>query len=441
MSVPEKENDTQTVSNDHLSAIITKSPHCQVKFDITIQVPGVEAAYQKALKKVSKEISVPGFRKGKAPTSMILEKYGSAIKEEFVELVLQTGFDEALRLSHIHPLKDGKIKRPVVKECSREKGAHFIIEFESRLTPPDINLESLQAKKIIPHKITEKEKNEAIQQLLTRLANFKPVQDRPVQENDFINLEMILFGDFPRRIDNSRTHVNEDNLPNWIRHKIIGLKAGETAEGMTEKSGEIIPQGETFVSVPFKATVKSIWEGELPALDDELAKKIGLTSIDELETKMQERLEQTALEDAFEQQADLIEDALLKNYSLDIPKSYLDSEKKGRLKDYLKPLLEKGLSGYIEEHRESIEKQIEQISLSRLQVYFLLHAVAAKYNIVPTQEEMGQEFARQNALMSIGRSRLTAYNDQEQLHNQLYNLALEYKIKQFLMNKVTLVEE
>ncbi len=323
----------------------------------------------------------------------------------------------------------------------QRKAHHFIIEFESRLSPPDIHLEKLHVKKVVPHKITNKEQGEAIQQLMTRLANFIPITDRPVQENDFINLEMIIYGDFPRLIENNRVQVNPDNLPDWVLQKVIGLRAGESVEGLTEQSSEMFAEEETFVSALFKATVNAIWEGQLPVLDDELAKKVGLQNLEELESKMQERLEQTAIEDAFEKQSELIEEALLKNYYVDIPKSYLDEEKKGRLQDYLKPLVDKNLNDHIEQHRKSIENKIEQISLSRLQVYFLLHALAAKNNIEPTQEEIAQEFARQSSLMSIGRSRITSYNDREQLHNQLFNLALEHKIKQFLINNVTFLDE
>ena len=46
-----------------------------------------------------------------------------------------------LHLTHIHPLKDGQIKRPVVHECTVEKGAHFTIEFESRPAIPKVNVE------------------------------------------------------------------------------------------------------------------------------------------------------------------------------------------------------------------------------------------------------------------------------------------------------------
>lgn len=441
MSDQDKENDLQKVSNDHLTVVITKKPHCQVKFDITVNPSGTEAAYQKAFKKVSKEISIPGFRKGKAPISMITDKYASYIKDEFIELVLQTSFNEALHLANLMPLKDGQIKRPVIKSCTKEQGAEFSIEFESRVTAPEIQLEKLQVKKIVPPQISQKELDEAIQQLVTRLADFTPVKDRSVQENDFINLEIVLTGDFPRLIENHRVQVNAENLPKWLIEKVIGLKEGESVEGITEQSNEMLSDEEIFHSTPFKATVHGIWEAQFPALDDELAKKVGLQNLEELQTKMQERLEHTAAEDAFEQQAELIEEALLVNYPIEIPKSYLDQEKKGRLQDYLRPLIEKKLDQYVEQNRKSIEDKIEQISLSRLQVYFLLHALAGAHRITPTQEELAQEFARQNSLMSIGRSRLSSYEDREQLQNQLYNLALEHKIKQFLINHVTLLDE
>jgi trigger factor len=434
------ENDTKKISNDNITVLITKKPHCQVKFDITVPPHATEAAYQKAIKKVSKDISIPGFRKGKAPTPMILDKYGSFVKEEFVELVLQTAFNEALHLSKEHPMKEGHINRPVVKSCSREQGANFTIEFESRVTFPDIQLDKLQVKKIAVPQITDKESNEAMQQLVTRLADFKPAEDKPVEENDFINLEVIIFGEFPKIIENNRVQVNKEHLPEWILHKVIGLKAGESIEGLTENSDNEFISEEIFHSIPFKATVSAIWEVQLPDLDDELAKKVGLQSLEELKNKMQERLEQTAVEDAFEKQFELIEDALISNFSIDVPKSYLNEEKKGRLQEYLKPLIEKKLSGHIEQHRKSIEAKIEQISLSRLQIYFLMHALAAQNNIQPTEEEISQELVRQTSLMSIGRSRISLA-DREQLRNQLYNLALEHKIKQFLINHVTLLDE
>lgn len=440
MSTQEKETDVQTYSNNNLTVHVTKKPHCQVKFEVSVAQPAVEAAYQKAVKRVSKEVSVPGFRKGKAPAHFITEKYTSAIKEEFVDLVLQSSFNESLDLAKISPMKD-TLKNPVVKECSREKGAHFIIEFEARLNPPEIKLDQIKVKRVSPQTISEKDRNDAIQQLLFRMSEFNPVTDRAVQENDFINLQVTFFGELPKVIENHRVQVNPDSLPSWLYKKILDAKVGDTIEGQSEPTkNETSVEIETDKSVPYKAQILSIWEAKVPEINDELAKKIGLESVQDLEEKMQERLEQTAQEDAFEQQILLIERALLDTYSLEIPKTYLDAEYKIRLEEYLQPLLEQNLGDYVEQNRQSIEEQIKKISLDRLAIYFMLHVVAVKNQINPTQEEIKQEFARQRSLMSINRANLTATN-KEELEKQLYNLATEQKIKQFLFQNVTFEAE
>lgn len=439
MSAQEKETNVQTYNNNHLTVIVTKKPHCQVKFEITLDQQAVEAFYQKAIKTVSKEISIPGFRKGKAPSHFVIEKYPSAIKEEFIDAVLQNGFNEALQLTQIHPLKDS-LKSPLIKECSKEKGAHFIVEFEERLTPPNINLQEITVKRVTPQLIEEKDLNDAIQQLLLRMATFTPITERPVQKDDFVNLQVILFGDLPKVIENHRVQVNLEMLPNWLFQAIIGLNAGETIEGTTESTPDASEEIHTEHSTPFKATVSSIWEAKTPELNDELIEKIGLKSVQDLEEKMKERLEQTSIEDAFDQQSILIERALLDTYSLDIPKSYLDEEYKIRLEEYLAPLVQQNLSDYIETHRKSIEEKIKIISIERLSIYFMLHVVAIKNQITPSSEDMSREFYRQKALISIGRGNLTA-NNQEELEKQLYNLAMEQKIKQFLHNSVTFIED
>ncbi len=439
MSAQEKETDVQTFNNNNLTVLVSRKPHCQVKFDIQVTQPAVEAAYQKAIKRVSKEVSVPGFRKGKAPAHFITERYASAIKEEFMDVVLQSSFNEALDLTQLMPLKDS-LKSPKIKECSREKGAHFIIEFEARLTPPEVHLEQIKVKRVTPQAITEKDRDEAIQQLVLRMAEFTPITDRPVQENDFVNLQVVLFGELPKVIENHRVQVNADNLPKWLYEKVLGAQAGETFEGITEPSTENADELNADRAAPFKATVLSISEAKTPELNEEFIKKIGLESHEDLNVKMQERLEQTAFEDAFEQQTNLIERALLDTYHLDIPKSYLDAEFKVRLEEYLQPLLEQGLADYVEKNRQSIEEQIKKISIDRLSIYFLLHVVAVRNHITPTQDEINLEMMRQKYLMSIGRSQISASN-KEELTDQLYNLAMEQKIKQFLLNKVTFIEE
>ena len=294
MSTQEKESETQfTESNDNIHVTVTKQPHCQITFDIKATPRAVEAAYHKTLRDVNKEVSIPGFRKGRAPDHMILERYGSVVHKEFVDLVLQTGFNEAIQLTLLHPLRDGHVKRPIVHECSREKGAHFTIEFEARPIIPSVKLEELEVKRVPRQALTQQEQENALQNLRLQFTTYNPIEDRPVQEDDFVDVSVTLLGEQPREvIQNQRAQVNSTGLPSWLRQKVIGLKAGESAEGMTEQDLHLTQADPNFQSLPFRVTVHSIWQGELPAIDEELAKHVGLQTTEELHKKIEERLHQ-----------------------------------------------------------------------------------------------------------------------------------------------------
>ena len=437
MSNPETESDVHsTASNDHLSVTVTKRPHCQIKFDIQVKPEAVEAAYHKALKNVNKEVSLPGFRKGKVPDKMILERYSSTVHKEFVELVLQTGFNEAIQLIHLHPLKDGQIKRPIVHECSREKGAHFTLEFEARPVIPSVKLEDLQIQRVVPSPITEQDRQNALHHLLLQFAKYDPVEDRPVQEDDFVNVSVIILEDPPREvIRNQRTQVNATGLPGWLRQKVIGLRAGESAEGMTEQDPHLIEPDSQFQSLPFRITVHAIWQGHLPAVDEELAKRVGLQTVDELDKKIDERLHQEAQEEAFKLEIQALEQLLVKKYPIDLPQSYIDANAEARLSDYLQQL-ERQQHSYSEEDYQRIQKSIEESAIFHLQLFFLLRKIASDYHITVDQQDVSQEASRQVALIPSGRSHVN-FNDREKLHEQLYHLALDRKIKQFLIDHIS----
>lgn len=436
MSTQETESDIHSSeSNDNVTVIVTKKAHCQIKFDIKITPKAVDAAYHKALKSVNKEISVPGFRKGRAPDNMVLERYGDVVHKEFVDLVLQTGFNDAIQLTHIHPLKDGNVKRPFVNECSREKGAHFTIEFESRPILPTIKLDELEIEKSPRSPVTEDERKNALQNLLLQFATYDPIEDRPVQENDFIDVSVTLLGEEPREvIQKQRTQVNATGLPSWLRQKVIGLRAEENAEGMTEQDSNLIETDPNFTSLPFRVTVHSIWQGNLPAVDDELAKRVGLQTTEELNQKIEERLNQEVEDSAFKEEVQAIEKALIERYPIDLPQSYIDSNKEARLSHYMEQLAKQNRD-YSEMDHQQIEKSIEQSTIFNLQLFFLLRKIATDYNIVVNANDISQELTHQIALMSSGRNNID-FSNKDDVQEQLQNLALDRKIKQYLVSQV-----
>ncbi len=441
MSTQETEHDANSTFNtDHLSVLVTKKPHCQVKFEIRVKPEAIEAVYHKALKNINKEVMIPGFRKGRAPESLIVEKYQSSIQKEFVDIALQTAFNEAIHLTHLHPLKDGKIKRPVVIECSRETGGHFVIEFESRPVIPTVRFEDLQIPQPPSAPITNQEKQNALHNLLLQFATYDPIENRPVQEEDFINVSVVILEDPPREvIHNQRTQVNSKGLPSWLLQKVIGLNVGESAEGMTEQDLHLTEPDPNFQSLPFRVTVNAIWQGHLPAVDEELAKRVGLQSVEDLHKKIDERLEQETQEEAYQFKIQALEQRLVEKYPVDLPQSYIDTNKEVRLETYLQKL-EEQQRVYSEEEYRQIENTIEQSTLFHLQVFFLLRKIAADHNITVENHDIAQELTHQVALMSRGQGNLDFAGDRKELEEQLYRLALDRKIKQFLLDHITFEE-
>lgn len=425
-------DERSTVNNDHLSVAVTKKPHCQIKFEIHVKPQAVEAAYQSACKSVKKEVSIPGFRKGKAPDTYILEKFQSVIQKEWVDIVLQTGFNEALQLTHLHPLNKDLIKRPIVHDCSREKGAQFTIEFEARPVIPSVKLDDLKIKKTLPASITEQERQNVLQNLLLRFATYEPVEGRSVQPDDFINVSVEMLEDPPRiAVDNQRTQVNSSGLPFWLRQKVIGLHAGESAEGMTAQDPNLIETDPNFQSYPFRVTVHSIWQGTLPPLDEELAKQVGLNSIEELHKKINDQLELEAEENAYQRDVQALEQILVEKFPFEIPQSYIDSNKETRINDYLEDL-EQREKEYSEEEYRQIEKMIEQSTIFHLQLFFLISKIASDHNITVDQQDLSQELNHQISLIPLRRNSIDL-QDREKFREQLYHAALDRKIKRFLI--------
>lgn len=424
----------ETFNNEDLNVVVTKQPNCQVKFDISVKPHAVVAAYATAIKNVNKNISLPGFRKGRAPEKLVMEKYKPDIQKEWIDTVLQTSFNEAVQLTKIFPLRDGHMKRPVMKECSQEKGAHFIIEFEVQPQIPDIKAEDLKIQVVKPQTISKEQEERALKQVCRQFINFQPITDRGVEEGDFIDLDLeILEEPEPRKVvNNQRVEVTQESVPAWVLEKIMGLKAGESVEGETEASQS--DEDPNFVPRAFRATVKAIWDGQMPALDDELAKKVGASSIEDLKTKIRDRLTRESQEEIHAKQMEELDNALLSTYQFDLPRSLIEQNTQPRIKEFREQM--KSQQGP-KPDQAKVEKAIEEGVVRGLKLFLLLRKVAVDEQIELTEADMQEEFKHQVYLASSGRQSANIFGNKEHMQEQLYNLALDKKVKQFLLDKAT----
>ena len=154
-----------TFQNDNIQTNVKKLPGCRILLDVTVSPKAVAAAREKAVAAVRKKISLPGFRKGKAPDSMIRDKYAKSIDKESEDILLNTTFDEAIKLINIFPFNRNSVKSASVKSLSKEEGAKISYEYECAPHIPTISPNSLKIKNVEIKPVTEQQIERTIQNL------------------------------------------------------------------------------------------------------------------------------------------------------------------------------------------------------------------------------------------------------------------------------------
>lgn len=427
--------ETNEYSSDHVKVKADRLPGCKIVLDIQVTPLGSAAAYKKAIKLVSKEVSLPGFRKGKAPEAMIIKNYNSYVEQEWKEVLVQTAFQEALQLVKIYPHSEKSIQRPQLKKASQTDGSHVIIEFEAGPNVPNVEPAELHVTKVERKDVTQENIDDSCEQLRLHNATWEEISDRPVQEDDYVEIDiedMENPGHFV--CQNTLFEVKKGKMGDWMRHLIVGKNIHETAEGLSERS-ENLPADAEFKPTSCKITIHKIKKPVLPELNDELAKKVGAENLDNLLVKIKKNLETEADNEVKEKLRKQIERELLNLYPFEVPASFVQREKKTRI-DYAKRALEKaGKEKHeIKDQIAKLEAKLNVEIPETLRLFFLARKIADEKNIIITKDELMHELMLELYSPS---SLVDTSLDPEEARNKVYISLLSRKVQDYLAYRAT----
>lgn len=388
------DGDKKTFSNDNMELTVTQQPGCQVTFDVQINPTATTAAYKKAVKNVNKEVSLPGFRKGRAPEAMVVEHFQKYVTEEWANLIAQTSIKECIALSEIQPLDQRSISKPKLDKCSKEEGAVLQFNFESEPTTPELDLSGLQLEQPPIPEVDPAEVENELVAFKNRNADWEPVSDRPVEEGDFVDLDIDAIEDPAHNIcSNMRFEVSDDRISPWLKALVIGMNVDEEKEGMSEKDPD--SEEEAFEPKKCRVVVKGIFKQVAPELTDELAQKEGYDTVDELRNAIHGSIEQTYKRS---QQASLrqqFQDFLIDKHSFDLPTSVVTHETENQFR--LQKMIAKR-SGMKEEelpgHEEQFRTQAKEDAQKHLLIAFLMQKIAMQHELTISREELMQEMMK-----------------------------------------------
>lgn len=252
--------------------------------DITVEPEKVDKYYQKYLKKAARELVVPGFRKGKAPVSMVERLYADRIEDYFQQEVVDDVFGDAVKEHDIHFLL-----YPEIKDIKWEKGSEMSIKIEIEVEP-EIEFKQLDNLKVpyTPVDLDE-EVNKYLDELRQEHATMVDVETAEAEDEVASEISFSIEGE---QFTQNFTFYAGETKPFRSFPQLVGAKTGDEVD--VEISGKLIIYGMQGVKAnidpeanyPARIMVNSVMRKQVPNLDDEFAKDMEFDSYEQMRTKI-----------------------------------------------------------------------------------------------------------------------------------------------------------
>jgi trigger factor len=384
----------QVFSNENITAVFTKQPFCHYSLELTLTPHLKKIAREKAIKSVSKEISIPGFRKGKAPLKFVLDKFGDQINQETADTTVNMGLNFALEMANLHPIKD-TLKASKMDKFNADEPSILNITFESFPEVPLIAVADIKLPRNEPKISNEEEIEERLQTLLIHHASFEPVLDRGIAFGDFV--DFTLNHSNASGIIHTSTHekiefADKEGPYKAILSQLIGLKVNE------ERTINLPEQQEK--DIVNTVCIENIFSATLPEANDEFAEKFGASMITDLKAKIKARIDYEFTKDFQNERNNQIIRKLLQLYHFDVPQTYFEQEFKLLKKQHLHELRDNGYSEeWIIANDSQINQTIESQAEGKIRLIYLTHQFAKDNKLMPSEAEISQAILQKKAYL------------------------------------------
>ena len=379
-----------------LTAEVTPLEENRVRLDVAVPGDEVQKRMERAIRQLGREVRVPGFRPGKAPAEVIVQRVGrDAVVQEMLKGSLGEWYSEAVAETGLKPIDDPDLDLEDVPE-SGDLTFQATVQVRPTATLGDYG--GLEVGKADPQ-VPEGALDEQIEALRDRAARLQPVE-RAAQEGDYVVI------DFDGTMDGKRqrnatqrdylVEIGGGRLVPEFDQRLRGLSAGETVEfpvAYSDTDGRAELQGRT---VDYTVTVKAVQEKVLPEVDDELA--IGVSEFDtleELRADIQQRLDESAQQQADELFRRMVIDAVVEKSSVDVPQIMID-RRVGTILQQTASQLPEGVSfeQYVAATGRTLEQIVEELrpdAEMAVRRELVVEAVADAEGIEVTDEEMEEQ--------------------------------------------------
>jgi trigger factor len=420
----------ESFKNENVSFDKEILPNCRVKYTVSPSDTLWEKAKAKAIKQISKQISIPGFRKGKAPQDLILKNHPQQVKHSTDQAIADICFEECQKEAKV-PILQGH-NNISFHFGEKEESGKLFFTFETEPQIPSINISDFKLKDIPKVEIDEKLLNEEIDRVRSFYATWEEIQDRGVEENDFILVDIDDIDQDPKVqvFSGARFEVSKNKMADWMKNLVMGKKIGESVEGFSEADASATDEvKQNFKKKKVCLTIKSIERAILPPLDEEFAQKVGAKDLSQMKQNLKNLAQKKEDRERAEQLREDIEKQMIEKVLFDVPASLLEKEANHRVSQlFANPSFKKKWETELtDEEKEQKKEEIKEKSTQAIRLFYLCRDIIQKNKISIGEKDL--ESSAYNLLEMM-------YEDKNKLqYNSMSEEQKQMALTQTMMHK------
>ncbi|MCI6005526.1 MAG: trigger factor [Blautia sp.] len=384
-----------------MSLQVEKLEKNMAKLTIEVSAEDLDKAMDKAYQKAKGRISIPGFRKGKAPRKMIEQMYGKGIfLEDAANALIPEHYSKALEECDLEI-----VSQPEIDVTQAEPGKPFIFTAEVAVKP-EVTLGEYKGVEVPKAEVavTEEDVDAEIKKEQEKNSRTITVEDRGAENGDITTIDFEGFVDGVafeggKGTDYPLTLGSGSFIPGF-EDQLVGAKAGDHVEVNVTFPEEYQAAELAGKAAVFQCDVKKVETKELPELDDDFAQDVSeFDTLAEYREDVKKNLTERNEKEAARAKEDAAVEKAVENAQMEIPDAMVLTQARQMVDDFGRRMQQQGLTmeQYFQYTGLTMDKMIEDSkpqALKRIQTRLVLEKVAEVENIQPTEEEVDEEITK-----------------------------------------------
>jgi len=384
-----------------MSITVEKIATNKVKILFEVEAEKFDAAMAKAYLKVRNQVTIPGFRKGKAPRKMIENMYGEGVfYDEAFELIFDEVYGPAVEEKKLEVVDRPEIE---ILEIGAGKALKFTCEV---FVKPEVVLGEYKGVSVKKETtlVTDAEVDARIEQERAKQGTEAEVEGRAVAEGDTVNLDYSGSVDgvaFAGGTAEGQTlKIGSHTFIPGFEEQMVGMEIGEEKDLNVTFPEQYHSEELAGKAAVFHVKVNSITETQLPALDDDFAKDISeFDTLDEYKADVRAKLEAQAAERDNNAFTNAVLDVVIGNAAVEIPEAMIERQVDSMVREFEYRLSSQGLKlddflKYTGSDMTAFREQYRPQAIKSVKAHLVLEAIEKAENIDATEEQVDAQIAQ-----------------------------------------------